>query len=45
MIRAAKRAAPPLPRRVILDLPLSPLIAQGLDVSLGPKPEPGASHG
>jgi hypothetical protein len=42
---AAKRAAPPLPRRVSLDLPLSPLIAQGLDVSLGAKPDPGASHG
>ena len=42
---AAKRAAPPLPRRVSLDLPLSPLIAQGIDVSLGAEPEPGASHG
>jgi hypothetical protein len=42
---AAKRRAPPLPRRVILDLPLSPLIAQGGDVSLGANPDPGASHG
>jgi hypothetical protein len=42
---AAKREVAALARRVILDLPLSPLIAQGGDVSLGPNPDPGASHG